>query len=54
MLSMANVRELVRATMPLPRLTPQQATALVVQHLVNRTRAKKSRLKHRHRLGPPP
>lgn len=48
MLSLANVRELLRATMPLPQLTPKEATELVVKHLVNRTRAKKSRIKHRH------
>jgi SRSO17 transposase len=53
-LSVANVRELLRATMPLPQLTPEQAQALVVQHLVNRTRAKKSRIKHHHSPGPPP
>lgn len=48
-LSAANVRELLRAVLPLPHLTPQEATALVVQHLVNRTRSTKSRLKRRHR-----
>ena len=53
-LSTANVRELLRATMPLPQLTPQQAANLVVDHLVNRTRARKSRLKHRHAPGPAP
>ncbi len=45
-LSMANIRELLRSVMPLPRLTPEQATDLVVEHLVNRTRSRKSRLKH--------
>jgi SRSO17 transposase len=53
-LSMANVREMLRAALPLPQLTPQQATALVVQHLVNRARAKQSRIKHHHRSGPAP
>jgi SRSO17 transposase len=53
-LSTANVREMLRATMPLPQLTPEQATDLVVEHLVNRTRARKSRLKHRHSPGPAP
>jgi SRSO17 transposase len=51
-LSMANLRELLRAVMPLPQLTPEYATQLVVEHLVNRTRARKSRMKaldHRHR-----
>lgn len=44
-LSMANMRELLRATMPLPQLTPAQAAALVVKHLDNRTRSRKSRLR---------
>jgi len=48
MLSVASVRELLRAVMPLAQLTPKQATELVVKHLVNRTRSKKSRIKHRH------
>lgn len=46
-LSMANVRELLRAAMPLPQLTPDKAIALVVQHLDNRTRSRRSRLKRR-------
>ena len=53
-LSVANVREMLRAVMPLSKLTPEQATSLVVKHLVNRTRAKKSRIKHRHTPGPSP
>jgi SRSO17 transposase len=44
-LSIGNVRELLRAVMPLPQLTPQQAAELVVKHLDNRTRSRKSRLK---------
>jgi len=44
-LSMANMRELLRATMPLPQLTPTEAAALVVKHLDNRTRSRKSRLR---------
>lgn len=43
-LSMSNVRELLRAALPLPRLSPSQAAALVVKHLDNRTRSRKSRL----------
>jgi SRSO17 transposase len=46
-LSVANVRELLRASMPLPQLSPDEATELVVSHLVNRTRSRKSRLRHR-------
>ena len=45
MLSVSNVRELLRAAMPLPQLTPQQAANLVVRHLVNRTRSRRSRLR---------
>lgn len=52
-LSVANVRTLLCAALPLPQLTPAQATDLVVKHLVNRTRSRKSRLKSRStRLGP--
>jgi SRSO17 transposase len=53
-LSTANVREMLRATMPLPQLTPEQATDLVVEHLVNRTRAKKSRSKRHHNASSSP
>ena len=44
-LSVANVRELLQATMPLPQLSPEQATHLVVKHLVNRSRSTRSRHK---------
>jgi len=44
-LSVANVRELLRAAMPLPHLSPEQAALLVVKHLDNRTRSRRSRLK---------
>lgn len=43
-LSMANVRALLRSVMPLPELTPEEATRQVVKHLVNRTRSRKSRM----------
>lgn len=46
-LSLANVRELLRAALPLPQLSPQEAARLVVKHLDNRTRSRKSRLKKR-------
>ena len=46
-LSVANVRELLRASMPLPQLSPEDAAHLVVNHLVNRTRSRKSRMRHR-------
>ena len=45
MLSVANVRELLRAAMPLPQMSSQEAAALVIEHLVNRTRSRKSRLR---------
>lgn len=44
-LSVANVRELLRAVMPLKRLTEEQATERVIEHLLNRTRSRKSKLK---------
>jgi len=50
LLSAANIRELLRAALPLPQLSPLQAALLVIQHLDNRTRSRKSRLPH----GPDP
>lgn len=44
-LSTANVRELLKAVLPVPQLTLAQATDLVITHLVNRTRSTSSRLK---------
>lgn len=44
-LSVANVRELLQAVMPLPQLSPSQATHLVVKHLFNRSRSTRSRLR---------
>jgi SRSO17 transposase len=46
-LSVANVRELLRASLPLPQLSSAQAAALVVHHLDNRTRSRSSKLKRR-------
>lgn len=46
-LSVANVRELLRAALPLPQLSPQDAARLVVEHLENRARSRRSRLKKR-------
>ncbi len=43
-LSVANVRELLRSALPLPTLSPLEAASLVVRHLDNRTRSRKSRL----------
>jgi len=53
-LSMRNVRQLLRATLPLPQLTPEQAVEQVVTHLVNRTRARRSRLLAQQRSHAPP
>jgi SRSO17 transposase len=44
-LSTANVRDLLQAALPLPRLGPALARKLVAQHLVNRARSTTSRLK---------
>jgi hypothetical protein len=46
-LSVSNVRELLRAAMPLPQLSPEGAADLVVEHLINRTRFRKSHMRHR-------
>jgi hypothetical protein len=43
-LSVANVRTLLRATLPLPQLSIAEAADLVVKHLDNHTRSRKSRL----------
>jgi SRSO17 transposase len=43
-LSVANVRTLLRAALPLPQLSIRQAARLVAQHLDNPTRSRKSRL----------
>jgi hypothetical protein len=51
LLSVKNVRELLRAAMPLPQLSIQDAAALIVKHLTNRTRSRKSRLR-KQRAGP--
>jgi SRSO17 transposase len=52
-LSMANIRLPLRAADPLPQPTPEQTIALVVEHFVNRTRSRASRLK-RQKLAPEP
>lgn len=52
LLSISNVRELLRAALPLPQLTPEQAATLIVKHLVNRTRSRKSRLRGQQAYAP--
>ena len=44
-LSTANVRELLKAVLPLPQLTPAEAMDLVITPLINRARSTSSRLK---------
>lgn len=51
-LSVGNVRELLRAAMPLPQLSSPEAAALVVKHLVNRTRSRSSRLRKQRLRAP--
>lgn len=45
LLSVGNVRELLQAAMPLPQLSPEEATQLVIEKLINRTRSRRSRLR---------
>jgi SRSO17 transposase len=52
-LSVANVRQLLQAVMPLPQLSPQQASRLVAQHLVNRSHSTRSRLQSQRRARSP-
>ena len=47
-LSISNVRELLKATLPLPQVTQAQATRLVVTHLVHRSRSIACRLRKQH------
>jgi hypothetical protein len=53
-LSMANVRTLLRSVMPLPQLSPEEATQRVVEHLLQRTRSRRSRLKSYRNSDHPP
>jgi SRSO17 transposase len=53
-LSVANVRSMLRAALPLPDLTPDRAAALVVEHLVNRTRSRRSRRQRQPYIGHDP
>lgn len=48
-LSVANVRELLQAVMPLQQLSQEQATRLVVKYLVQRSRSTRCRLNAQHR-----
>jgi len=44
-LSTANVREVLKAVLPLPQRTPAAAMDLVITHLINRARSTSSQLK---------
>lgn len=44
-LSVANIRELLRSVMPLKQLTEEQAIERIIEHLSNRVRSRRSRLK---------
>jgi SRSO17 transposase len=44
LLSVGNVRTLLRAALPLRQLTPEEATNLVIEQLTNRTRSRQARL----------
>ena len=44
-LSMSNIREMLKAVLPLKQLSPEKATQLVIKHLVNRSRSTSCRLK---------
>jgi SRSO17 transposase len=48
-LSVANIRELLAAVMPLPRFTPDQALVVVIGHLKNRARSTGSRCRKQER-----
>jgi SRSO17 transposase len=52
-LSTSNVREMLRAVMPLPQLSLEEAQAQVIKHLVNRSRSTASRLRKRSKADVP-
>jgi len=52
-LSMANVRELLRAVIPLDQLSPDEATRLVIKHLVKRANSTRSRLNAQRKIRRP-
>lgn len=49
-LSVANIRALLRSKMALPHFSPDQTISMIVGHLENRTRSRRSRLKKQRRL----
>jgi len=53
-LSTANVREMLKAVLPLPDLTKERARELVVEHLVKRSLSMRSRLRKQRAKGSSP
>ena len=53
-LSARNVRELLRATLPLPEVRVEEAAELVAKHLLNRVRVRRSEMKKRGYAPMPP
>jgi SRSO17 transposase len=51
--SMANICTLLKAVMPLPQLTQKEAQDLVVKHLLNRTRSRRSRINSKTKANAP-
>jgi SRSO17 transposase len=49
-LSFPNIREMLKAVLPLKQLTPEEATQLVVRHLVNRSRSTSCRLRAQRKV----
>ena len=50
-LSMSNVREMLKAVLPLKQLSPEEATQLVINHLVNRSHSTSCRVKAQNRMN---
>jgi SRSO17 transposase len=53
-LSARNVRELLRAALPLPEMSVEEAAELVAKHLMNRVRVRRSEMKKRGYAPMPP
>lgn len=52
-LSIANIRTLLKAVMPLRELTQKEAEDLIVEHLLNRTKSRRSRMRSKERAKAP-
>ena len=48
LLSVANIREMLQAVLPLKQFSVEESIGVVVNHLVNRSRSMRSRLKKQH------